>query len=43
MPKQVLYKHINSWIPAYWVPVYRLQGFGLRQVGEQRDSVKMGK
>ncbi|MGB2806544.1 MAG: hypothetical protein WBC22_02300 [Sedimentisphaerales bacterium] len=42
----VLTGAVNSGIPAYWVPVYNLQGFGCgirtgRGV-EQRDGVKMG-
>jgi hypothetical protein len=32
--KMVLYKHVGSWIPAYWVPAYNMQGFGLAQVAE---------
>ncbi|MHC4657092.1 MAG: hypothetical protein ACYS91_19065, partial [Planctomycetota bacterium] len=30
--QKVLYKHISSWIPAYWVPVYNIQGFGLSEI-----------
>ena len=32
MTKKVLYKHMNSWIPAY-----DMQGFGLGQAAEDRN------
>jgi len=28
MTKKVLYKHINSWITAYWVSANDIQGCG---------------
>ena len=41
MAKKVLYKHINSWIPAPWVPVYNIQGCGLGQAAENPSEIKL--
>jgi len=36
--QKVLYKHKSSWIPAYWVPVYSIQGFGLGEKNQKSHS-----
>ena len=43
MNKKVLYKHINSWIPAYWVPVYNwIPDYDIRGLAGIRDCDRHG-